>query len=424
MLKKIQIDQLRLGMHVHRLCGSWLNHPFWRAKFLLRDPQDLAKLRASGVLECWIDIAKGLDVEAPPADVPTEFPPEQPAAPLVVSQTTRTVAPRDLVRRSIDEEVGCAAILRGQAGQVVEGLFGQARLGRALDTESSKALVQEIVGSVSRNPGALVSLSRLKTLDDYTYEHSVAVCALMVSLALQLGLDEDAVCEAGLAGLVHDIGKASVPVDLLHKPGPLTESEYALIKTHAERGYELLEDAPGVSQSILDACLHHHERPDGLGYPDRLAGDGVSLYAKMSAVCDVYDAITSNRPYKDAWNPAESIARMAEWTQAGQFDPTVFKALVRAVGIYPIGSLVRLRSGRLAVVTEQNPGALAAPRVKVFFSTRTEMPLPLEVIDLSRTTCIDSIVDRESNASWGFPYLPQLETGHELLKRRTRPAGL
>ena len=137
----------------------------------------------------------------------------------------------------------------------------------------------------------------------------------------------------------------------------------------------------------------------------------------MGAVCDVYDAITSNRPYKAGWDPAESVSKMAEWTQGGQFDPIVFQAFVKSLGIYPNGSLVRMTSGRLAVVMEQNPHTLVAPRVKVFFSTKSQMPIPPEVLDLSHSGCNDRIVARESNKVWKFPHLDELWAGADTLRK-------
>ncbi|MCE9657893.1 MAG: HD-GYP domain-containing protein [Burkholderiales bacterium] len=409
MLRKVTVDQLALGMHLHALCGSWLSHPFWRTKFLLRDPADLAKIRASGVVECWIDTDKGNDVR--PASVLPE--PPTAAAPALAAPPAPSDTPaRPAVARvSIDEEAARAGALCRQSKQQVEALFGDARMGRALDAEQCLPLVDEIASSVERNPGALISLARLKTHDNYSYMHSVAVCALMVSLSRQLGHDEAAIRAAGLAGLLHDIGKAVMPLDLLNKPGSLTGSEYAVIKTHPERGAELLVEGRGATPIAIDVCLHHHERPDGTGYPHGLGAAALSLHARMGAVCDVYDAITSDRPYKAGWDPSESIARMSDWTARGQFDPAVFGAFIECVGIYPIGSLVRLQSGRLAVVVEQTAGSAMTPRVRVFFSTRSRMPVPLELLDLSQPRCNDRILKSESNEEWSFPHLAELAGG-------------
>lgn len=423
MLKKIPVEELRLGMHLHAMCGAWLDHPFWRTKFILRDPGDLDKLRASSVTEVWIDVAKGRDVEAPAEGVA----PRRDAAMPVRAAESRAMpaeaaeAPSSRPATAAAEmgaELQRASALVNQSREAVSSLFAEARMGRALDTEKCLPLVDEIASSVWRNPGAIVSLARLKTHDDYTYMHSMAVCALMVSLGRQLGMDEASAREVGLAGMLHDMGKAMMPLEVLNKPGKLTDAEYEIMKTHPQHGYELLLEGKGVAEATLDVTLHHHERPDGKGYPHGLSGDALSRVARMGAVCDVYDAITSNRPYKAGWDPAESIAKMASW--AGQFDTEIFQAFVKSLGIYPIGSLVRMRSGKLGVVVEQNEASLVAPKVKLFFSTRSNMPVPIELVDLSSPSCADGIVARESNAQWKFPHLDELWAGPEALKKLGR----
>jgi HD-GYP domain-containing protein (c-di-GMP phosphodiesterase class II) len=234
----------------------------------------------------------------------------------------------------------------------------------------------------------------------------VAVCALMVALGRQLGLDDSQCREAGMAGMFHDLGKAAMPRDILNKPAKLTTEEFDIIKQHPVRGYEMLLGGPSISDHVRDVCRHHHERFDGTGYPDALAGEKISLLARMGAVCDVYDAVTSNRPYKAGWDPAHALSQMATWK--GHFDTTVFQSFVKSVGIYPTGSLVRLRSGRLAVVLDQNPAALTQPRVKVFFSTKAGLPLEPRVLDLAGSGVTDRIEGREPAEKWNFTYLTDL----------------
>jgi HD-GYP domain-containing protein (c-di-GMP phosphodiesterase class II) len=415
MLKKIPVSDLRVGMHLHALDGAWLEHPFWRTKFVIADSAVIRQLAESPVRECWIDTALGLDVASPPdpADAPVPATQARMATVLAPVVSEAPVAPAP-TRSQRDELVRAAAVCnRGRAAMM--SMFREARMGQALDAEACGPLVDEITASVTANPGALISLARLKTKDDYSYMHSLAVCALMIALGRQLGMDTAACRAAGLAGLLHDIGKAVMPLDVLNKPGRLTDAEFAVIRTHPERGHDLLVEGRGTSDEARLVCLLHHERMDGTGYPKRLKGDDVPLLARMGAVCDVYDAITSNRPYKSGWDPAESIARMASWK--GHFDPEVFSAFVRSLGIYPTGSLVRLESGKLAVVVEQNADALVRPVVRAFFSTKSKMPIAPLLIDLSRQHCADRIVARESPAEWGFSYLNDLWLPPELQKQ-------
>ena len=402
MLRKISTQQLRVGMYVHEVCGSWLAHPFWRSSFRVEHAKQVAQLLA--VSHVVIDTARGLDVSASSDDaalmddieVPAEEGPEAPLDNLAEASPLETSC-------SFQQEVVRATRLIAQSRTAMKSLFQDARLGKAVDAETCLPLVDDITRSVDRNPGAIVSLARLKTSDDYTYMHSVAVCALMVALAKQLRLSEADTREAGLAGLVHDLGKAQMPLEVLNKPGALTTEEFAIMKRHPQAGYDMLVEGRGVGPIPLDVCLHHHEKVNGKGYPKGLKGDEISLFAKMGAVCDVYDAITSNRPYKAGWDPAESVQKMAQWTKDGHFDEAIFQAFVKSIGIYPTGSLVKLKSGRLAVVVEQGSGSLLQPLVRVFYSTKANEPITPELIDMGRST--DQIVSRESPTAWGFDNL-------------------
>lgn len=392
-------------MHLHELCGSWMEHPFWRTKFTLKDPNDIRQIIDSGITEVWIDSELGLDVKQEnntPATVTKEE--ANAAVDKVLTQSAERDAP--IKQTSMSEEVARAAKICATAKVAVVSMFQEVRMGNAISAEAAGELVDEISSSVMRNPGALISLARLKTADDYTYMHSVAVCALMVSLARQLKLDEVQTKAAGMAGLLHDLGKAMIPMEVLNKPGKLTDEEFELVKTHPAEGHRLLVEGGTVGEIPLDVCLHHHEKVDGRGYPDKLKDEEISIFAKMGAVCDVYDAITSNRPYKAGWDPAESIRKMTEWCN-GHFDAKIFQSFIKSIGIYPIGSLVRLTSGRLAVVTEQSDKSLLTPNVKVFFSTKSNTYITPETLYLSRPGNAEKIVSREDATTWGLKNIDQ-----------------
>ena len=396
MLKKIAISQVRTEMFVDSVEGPWLEHSLWRAGFLVNDEETLARVRRCGAAECWIDVSKGNDV-APAEPVVQLAPPPAPAA-------------KPIVRKSMAEELQNAASVLKRSKAAMNSLFAEARMGNVVNTSGCRPLINDIVESIDRNADALISLCRLKMADEYTYMHSVSVCALMVSLGRQLGLDDATCREAGMAGLLHDLGKAAMPQDIINKPGKLTDEEFTIIKSHPVKGYEMLLESGVDNERVLDVCRHHHERMDGKGYPDALAEENISLIARMSAVCDVYDAVTSNRPYKAGWDPAESVARMASWQ--GHFDSIVLQTFIKTIGIYPIGSLVRLASGKLGVVVEQNPAKLAAPKIKVFFSTKSGMPLLPKLIDLLDSQVHDRIVAREPTENWNFGYLNDLWATH------------
>lgn len=307
---------------------------------------------------------------------------------------------------SLAQEMRLAERLRTQARSTVMAVFADARFGKVPDIDATRPVVDAVVDSVLRRKGAMLCLARLKFKDDYTYMHSLSVCAMAAAVTHELGLDVQRCRSAGLAALMHDVGKSRVPLEVLNKAGSLTEAEWAIVRQHPALGHELLRQGRCAESEVLDACLHHHERLDGSGYPQRLSADAISPLTRVVAVCDVFDAMTSARPYKPAWDPAVALQAMAGWR--GHFDRHVLAAFVRVVGVFPPGSLVRLASGRLAVVVDNDTADAHAPTVRVFYSTRAQEPLRPQLLDLALASCGDRIVALEPRERWNFPRLEAL----------------
>lgn len=404
MLKRVDVEHLCLGMFVHEFCGSWMEHPFLRTRLLLAHPLDLERLRATTIRQVWIDTSKGADVPAEVACV--QFDPEDTSPEDDETADLRPQSARRVKSTRTSAELLQARAIIGQASEVLKSMFSDIRLGRPLDLPASGLLVDEMTLSIKRNPHALISLARLKTADNYSYMHSVAVCALMIGLARRMGLDEHSVRLSGMAGLLHDVGKSKVPLEILNKPGPLSPQEWAVMREHSRWGYESLLPL-GLDDAITDACLHHHEKIDGTGYPDGLKQNEISLLARMAAVCDVYDAITSDRPYKKGWQPAIALQRMAQWAP-NHFDKAVFEQFVQTVGIYPLGSLVRLQSEHLAVVIDVSEARLLTPQVRRFYCLKEQRRITPEVVDLAIPGTCNSIIGREDPAAWPFRGLEEL----------------
>lgn len=439
MLKKIPVKDLKLGMYIEKIVGSWMESPFWQKHLLLERLEDLQRIQASTIREVWVDFSKSRAVAAPaqsvavgqddaadkddaeadgvsagqdaavaPAKAAVAPSPAQPIAraPRAPRAPLRSIKPT-----SMANELKHASALIKKSREAVHSMFTEARMGKAVSVEDAMPLVEEISESVMRNAGAMIGLARLKTTDDYTYMHSVAVCALMIALGRQLELDDEQIRLAGLAGLLHDIGKMAVPLPILNKPGKLTDEEFNAVKQHPAKGHQMLLETPGMPEAALDVCLHHHEKIDGSGYPEGLKGDQISLFARMGAICDVYDAITSNRPYKQGWCPAESLRRMAEWSK-GHFDERLFAAFIKCIGIYPVGTLVRLKSERLGVVVELPTGqSLIKPKVRIFYSAKASSYVRPELVDLASPAVTDSIVAREDALAWGLKDIDRYWSG-------------
>ncbi|MEG2154618.1 MAG: HD-GYP domain-containing protein [Burkholderiaceae bacterium] len=405
MFKRISIDDLQLGMHVAGFGSYEPGHPFAGRAQTVTDQEVLEHIQASGEREIWIDTDLGIDA------------PDTALNEVQAGVDRQLAAAADSPARERTEmavELEQAVDLLRSARANVERIFLSARHYRTLEIGLAQVLVAEIAASVERNPGALISLARLKEPADYTPLHSISVCALMLGLARQLELDPASTFEAGLGGLLHDIGKSFIARDLLDKPGRPSEAEFATLRSHTVLGYAFLAESSQVGPIPLEIALRHHERTDGSGYPQALVGEAIGQFAPMAAICDVYDAITSERPYQDSGQAAHAIRIMA--AGAGkQFDQRLFHAFVKTVGIYPVGSMVRLASSRLAVVIEQGETSLLTPRVRAFFSLTDKRRIAPELIDLAVPGCEDRIVAREDAERWRFGRLEELWLGQPAL---------
>lgn len=385
----VAVDQLRLGMFVH---------PLSRSSFLLRHARDLDALRKSGVSGIFVDMKRSQGAKpergisrplaAREAHTEAEPAPPQPAPAIVKSAAGRRAAQFDQAARTL-----------GRLRVPVRSLLDDVRLGKAVGGGAVAGIVEEINASVAENAAAIISLARIRDSDTFTYAHSVAVCALMANLARRMDLDAGSQQELGIAGLLHDVGKMLIPKTILNKPGRLSVSEMEVMRSHVVRGHELLKKGGNLPKTALEVCLSHHEKMDGSGYPEKLSGEQIGLAARMGAVCDVYDAVTSNRPYKEAWSPAECLASMFSWQ--GHFDEDILSLFIRSVGIYPVGSLVRMQSDHLAVVIEQNEGDLTRPLVRLFHSIATDSRIAPRDLMLAQEDS-DAIVTREQPRKWGF----------------------
>jgi HD-GYP domain-containing protein (c-di-GMP phosphodiesterase class II) len=395
MLKKVDSSQLRVGMFIHDLDCGWMEHPFVRNRFVITREDEVRRILAAGIRGVTIDCAKGLDV----SDAPTVEEAEAATEAEVAAIAARPVAP---LRVTLAEELDRAAAIRRQAADLVKTVMQDARLGKAVEMDKVSPVVENITASILRNAGALLGLSVIKNKDDYTFLHSVSVCTLLVAFCRSRKMDPDTIYQAGIGGLLHDTGKALVPDHILNKPGRLTDEEFAIVRRHPKDGYDILRRSPEIGAIPLDITLHHHERRDGSGYPDRQKETGISELAQMAAIVDVYDAITADRCYHKGMPAAEALRKMYEWSKF-HFSPALTQEFMRCVGIYPVGTLVLLESGRLGVVVEPHETSLLTPTINVFYSTRSQTYIRPETVDLARGLGFgggDRIVRHESPEKW------------------------
>ncbi|MBK1716101.1 HD-GYP domain-containing protein [Thiocystis violacea] len=370
MIKTIRVDQLQMGMYVHDLNCDWLEHGFLRPRFLLKTETDLERIRRLAIRELVIDPDKGSDVSQTP--------------PLTESETASAPPPSGKRQPTTltDERVQAKRIHQEAIG-VVSGLMADVRLGQQIDLERANPVIGEMVDSIFRNQDALLGLTRIRNMDRYTFEHSVNVTVLMVSFAHSLELERALIHDIGIGALLHDLGKILVPSEILNKPGRLTEEEFAIMRGHVVHSRDILAVAPGIPTAALAVAAEHHERLDGSGYPDGKAGAQLSRLGQMAAIVDVYDAITSDRVYHKGMEPPLALRKLLEWSPH-LFDPRLVQQFIRCVGIYPVGTLVRLRSGRLGIVIESSREGLFQPVVRVFMDAKHRRYLAVQDVDLSR----------------------------------------
>ncbi|WP_269531536.1 HD-GYP domain-containing protein [Chitinimonas sp. BJYL2] len=395
MIKYIPSSELRVGMYIHDLNADWSQHPFMRSAFPVKSDQEIDTILKCGIHNVYIDTERGLDV--PDAPTKAEVQKDLQAEMIAIAESE----PALKIKISTAEEMGRAKAIKNQAANLVRNVMADVRLGNAVNMEAVEPVVAGITESILRNSGALIGLMHIKNKDEYTFLHSVSVCTFMVAFCRSVGLDAETTRQAGLGGLLHDTGKALVPDEILNKPGRLTDEEFEIIRKHPRDGYEILLKTPGIGPIPLDITLHHHERVDGSGYPEKLAGEGISTLSKMAAIVDVYDAITADRCYHKGMPPTDALRKIFEWSKH-HFDPTLVKAFMRCVGIYPVGTLVLLESGRLGIVVEHNEESLLQPKVKVVFDTKKGY-LPPSEIDLANPTGktgSDKIISHESPTKW------------------------
>lgn len=398
---RVRKEDLRLGMFVQSLEGSWLDHPFWRSKFLLEKEEDLRALQGSEIDCVWIDDKKSLapaiaHLIAPEPRKPSlldELAP-RPVAEAVVESPA---APR---RASRPNEFHAAQTVLADCRAAVGELFTRIQSGDARAVDESGPVVSGIAESVERNPDALLTLTRIRSLDEYTYMHSIAVSALMINLARELHLPPDFIRQAGTAGLFMDVGKGFLPPELLHKSDEFSVGDWTKMRRHPQLGAEAVSASGDLSKIVADVCLHHHERYDGTGYPHGLKGDEISLFARMAAIADTYDALTSPRPHRAALGPAEAVAAL--YNLKGHFDESLLTSFIRSIGIYPVGSLVRLESRMLGCVTAQRRDQLTCPVVRVFYCISQRTQVPVRELDLAQVPQPDRIVAREEPGRWGL----------------------
>lgn len=371
--KIVRADQLRPGMFINGFDLSWFEHPFVSSRLgLVNDPKIIAQLRALGVSEVEIDLGRGLDVEdgaLPPPGEPERG--DDPAPPFHVPPASDQ--PRTL---------GFAKKLFTQAVDCTKRVLGAVAEGKDLDMGDARLLVGRLVATVNANGSVLRLLSVLKEYDEYTYTHCVNVAAMGILFGKHLGLPDNQLEVLGMSGLMHDVGKCLLPSELVNKPGPLTGPEYEVMKRHTVLGWDYIKDQPGIPTPTAVGVLQHHERLDGTGYPGNIAGADIPGISRILSVLDVYDALTSDRVYRNRMSPHKALRTLYE-KRGKAFSESVLDGFIKCVGVYPPSSVVQLKNGCYAVVTGYDERQPLQPDL-VIFRGPEGMPVKPRRVELLR----------------------------------------
>jgi HD-GYP domain-containing protein (c-di-GMP phosphodiesterase class II) len=433
-LKKISVNDLKLGMFIVDLNRSWLAHPFIRNQFSVTSPKQIKKLKQYGIKEVFIDPRRGLDFSLPPIELEAPDPPPMepakasdeahlsdgvraildsaPLSPLKGELPLNVDGPKtpfDPLEKSdsmeywrekvknVEEslpsneaafripfddnipyakELESARAVHWEAQNVVRQVMNDIRMGKSVESERVKRVVNSMAESILRNQDALVSLTRLKSTDEYTFVHSLDVCILSLSLARHLNLSREEMMEIGIGALLHDVGKMKLSPQLLKKPDTLSENEWVEVRKHPVYSLEILEVSQGIPESSKQIALQHHERHNGSGYPFGLKGDAIATASQIVEMADFYDAITTERPYQKAIEPHEAVRQVYERGQ-GEFNRLMVERFIQCIGIYPFGTLVLLDTEEMGIVCGVRPEALLRPNVLIVFrNSRTFYPEP------------------------------------------------
>ncbi len=442
---KVPVGELALGMRVLRLDRPWLETDFLLQGFIIESEKDIDDL----VRQCeyvYVEATEKTKPEPanttkktettsaknerrkPPQGLFARFrkPPSQQSHAVSASKTTRNYAPSLSDKRPMggsriahinkintEKELNKARVTYTDAKQSVKTIMDGIRIGQTLDMNQSRKAVNDIVDSIIRNKDALVWLTKIKQKDEYTAEHSLNVCILTATFARFLGHSEEEIRQLALCALLHDVGKSKIPDEILNKEGRFTDEEFEIMKQHTTYGRDLLMTIRDADRIAIDVAHSHHERMDGSGYPRGLKATQIPYYAKVVALADCYDAITSSRCYDGARASMDALDIIYK-CKGSQFDEELALEFIKCIGLYPPGAIVELNNGAVAIVISTKDDNKLRPKLLIVRNQKKQ-PCKERIVDLAKDPdprAKDIKITREiSNGSFGVDIREYLAKG-------------
>ena len=384
---RVESGQLRKGMFISELDRPWMGTPFMFQGFRVDTDTELSQLRdLCDFVYVDRNRSETADGEHPAAGI-------NPASPVLRMERFQTrrrqlsanaAPPRYPLSVPVEEELPRAEQVRTRAVSQVQQIFHSIQTGKTPDTRGAIKLAEDMVASIIRNPDAMVWLSQLRSKDEYTALHSVNVCVLSLAFGRHMGLAEGKLLQLGLGALLHDVGKLRVPSDVLNKPERLTAAEFRLIQLHPAHGLDILGGSHHqAATTVLDIAYSHHERCDGRGYPRGLKAGALTLFSRMVAIVDVYDALSSDRIYHKGMSSDETLAKLYDWSQR-ELDARLVGQFIQCLGLFPVGTLVELSSAEIGVVIEINRRQPRKSKVLLVLDRNGKALAAHRIVDLSR----------------------------------------
>lgn len=374
LLKTFDIDEVKEGMFVDSIAKQQGKLKV-TSRGRINSLAAIKQLKKKGILSVVVDMSKQLKPEVAEQEE-SKSPAEVPAISAKVS---------------FEAELQVATKLHNKGKNLQKSMLQSIGKNLPVDIAIPKAFTNNLVSSIDRNPNALMCMTKIREKDTYLLEHSLNVAILLANFGTYIDLPEEQVQELALSGFLHDIGKIKIPDEILHKPGRLNDQEMTIMKDHVYYGTKVLIEM-GIPDLIVKTIGQHHERLDGYGYPDGLRGDEITLFGRMIAIVDTYDAITADRCYKVGMSSKKALQILLQ-DAPEKYDEGLVTQFVQCIGVYPAGSLVKLSNEKIAMVLKQHPVHSTKPLVKVFYSIRGNHYLEPKELDLATVVNGVKIVD-------------------------------
>lgn len=381
------VEKLALGMYVAELDRPWLETPFLFQGFQIEDDDTLGEL--SNHCE-YVYIDPTLCDASVDLDALRESSADEDAGAVSVKPKNGKPRPVDTDERELKKELVEARKAHDRAERMIAEVFERINGGKKIDLTNVHDAIDPMIDSIFRNDDAMSWLARMKRKNDYVYDHSLSSSVWAMVLGKHLGFDPEEIQVLGMGAMFMDVGKTAIPTELLIKNGPLDEAERELMRTHVSQSVAIVSKIDGVDPRVLQMVRLHHERYNGSGYPDGLAGADIPMFARIAGLVDTYDAMTATRPYAKPQSTFDAMRQLNKLSGV-EFAEELIEQFVQAIGVFPVGSLVELNTGEVGIVIAQNRVRRLRPKVMVVLDS-SKQPLHIDrIVDLRDAASDDKL---------------------------------